>query len=212
MRTGLVDRGRGIDADDAAGPLLSREAGDHASQGRSGDRADDDGVEENPELLLLFFDLSGPIRETEPSQSVVRCSRGNRIRRAARCFDVGDRLLPARLETDAETGRRQSHVGAHQTGEHDIADPVIDRIGPVHPGLLHEDALHSQMSGDGRDLAGVVGLHTADGDECVCALRTGFGHQVLEFADLVAAKCQTTVAVFSLRPDRRPTEMLRQAL
>jgi hypothetical protein len=63
---GLVDRRRGVDPEHparaAAGVLEGGEPSDHASVRRAGDRADDDGVEDDAELLLLLDDLVGPVR------------------------------------------------------------------------------------------------------------------------------------------------------
>ncbi|KAJ3472248.1 hypothetical protein NLI96_g13385 [Meripilus lineatus] len=65
--------------------------------------------------------------------------------------------------------------------------------------LLHEHALHPEMRGDGRDLAGLVRLHAADRHERVGALRERVGDEVFELARLVAAERKAAVAVLALR-------------
>ena len=134
----------------------------------------------------------------------------NRVRRAAGLLDVVDRLFPALLEADAEAGLHEPHVGAHDAAEHDVADPVVDDVRPVHPALLHEHAAKPEMGRDGGDLARVVRLHAADRDERVAAPRERVGDEVLELARLVAAEGEAGVAVVALGPDRGAAQMLRQ--
>ncbi len=117
-----------------------------------------------------------------------------------------DRLLPRLLEPDAEPGGREPHVGAHEPRQQDVADPVVHRVRPVDPVLLHEHGLQPEVRGDGGDLPGVVGLHAADRHERVGALRERVGHEVLELAGLVAAEREAAVARprASPRCGRRP--------
>ena len=86
-----------------------------------------------PSSRLLLGDLLRPAREAEPAERVVRRARRDRVRRAAGRLDVGDRLLPALLEADPEPGRVEPHVGAHEAAELDVADAVVDDVGPVDP-------------------------------------------------------------------------------
>ena len=72
---------------------------------RAGDRADDDRVEEDAELALLLLDLVRPAGEAEPAERMVGRAGRDRVRRAAARLDVGERLLPALLEADAEARR-----------------------------------------------------------------------------------------------------------
>ena len=183
------------------------EARDHAGVRRSGDRAHHDRVEEHAELALLRGDLVRPVREAEAAEPVVGCAGRDRVRRAARLLDVRDRLPPRLLEPDAEPGRRESHVGAHEPRQQDVADPVVHGIRPVDPVLLHEHGLHAEVRGDGGDLPGVVGLHAADRDERVGALGERVGHEVLELAGLVAAEGEAAVHVLALHPDAGAAEV-----
>jgi hypothetical protein len=58
----------------------------------------------------------------------------------------------------------------------------------------------------------VVGLHPADGDERVAALRERVGDQVLQLAGLVAAVRDTGVAVLALGPQGRAAEVFGEAV
>jgi len=70
-----------------------------------------------------------------------------------------------------------------------------------------------RLTGDGRDLAGVVALDPADRDQGVAALGERVGDEVLELARLVAAVCEPGVAVLALRPDvDAAAEVLREPL
>ena len=111
-----------------------------------------------------------------------------------------ERLLPARPESDVEARVRQPHVGAHDPREQDVADPLVARIVPVDPVLLHEDALQAEVRSDGGDLARVIRLHAADRHERVAALRERVGGEELELPRLVAAVREAGVAVVALRP------------
>src|SRR5690606_32571333 len=202
--------GRRVDADDASlwaarvGEL--GESGDHACLGAARDRADDDRVEEDAEFAFLGGHFVGPVGETETAERVVGGARRNGVRRAAGFLDVADGLLPAFLEADAELGADEPDVRAGQSAEQDVADPVVDGIRPVDPTFLDQDAFHPGAGGHRGDLASVIGLHAADGDEGVAALRQGVGDQVLELAGLVATEGDAGVAVFPLGPDRRAAE------
>ena len=99
-----------------------------------------------------------------------------------------------------------------QPADQDVADLVVHGVGPVHPTLLHEHALEPGAGGDGGDLAGVVGLHAADGDERVAALGERVGDEVLQLAGLVAAVRDTGVAVLALGPEGGAAEVRGQPL
>src|SRR5690606_28619225 len=112
---------------------------------------------------------------------------GDGVRLAARLLDLAQGLLPALLEADPEPGPHQPYVGPGEPADEDVADLVVHGVRPVDPALLHEHALEAGAGGDGGHLAGVVGLHAADGHQGVAALVEGVGDQVLQFAGLVAA-------------------------
>src|SRR5690606_7006284 len=202
---GLGRFGRRVDPDDPSlratlvGEL--REAGDHPGLRAAGDRADDDGVEHHAQLALLLGDLMRPVGEAEPAERVVGSTRRDRIGLATGFLDLADGLLPAVFELDAELGLHQAHVGAGEPADEDVAHLVVDGVRPVDPAFLDQHAFHADASGDRRDLAGVVGLHTADGDERVAALRQCVGDQVLELAGLVPAEGDAGVAVLAFGPD-----------
>ena len=143
---------------------------------------------------------------------MVRCAGGNGVRLAAGRLDVGDGLIPALLEADAEAGLHQPHLRTHQAAELDVADAVVRHVRPVDPALLNEHNVHAQVGADGRHLPGVVRLDPADRHERVAALGASVGDQVLELARLVAAVGETAVAVVALGPQVRPAEVSRQAL
>ena len=75
-----------------------REPRDHACVRRSGDRADDDRVEEHAELALLRLDLARPRGKPEAAEGMVetlpRESRGLPATR----HNICECLLPALLE------------------------------------------------------------------------------------------------------------------
>lgn len=72
---GLLDLARGVNANDLAGAravLLSElEAGDDTSHGRASDGADEDGVEEDAQLLLLGLNLESPSGKAKATERVV---------------------------------------------------------------------------------------------------------------------------------------------
>lgn len=89
-------------------------------------------------------------------------------------------------------------ICAHQTGQLYIPDFFIRRIFPSgDPVFLDEGDVQAEGGGGGGDLAGVIGLDAADGDEGVAALGEGFGEEVLQFAGLVPAKGEGRVEVFA---------------
>ena len=125
---------------------------------------------------------------------------------------VRERLLPARLEPDPEAGRVEADVRAHEAAHQDVARAVVRDVRPLHPVLLDEHALQARVRSDSRDLAGVVGLDAADGDERVAALGDRVREEVLQLAHLVAAEGEAAVAVLALGPDRRAAEVPREAV
>ena len=196
--------GGAVDADHAARALLACEAGDHARLRAAGDRADDHRVEEHAELALLLLHLGRPAREAEAAERVVRRAGRDRVRLAAGLLDLGQRGLPARLDADAEAGVDEPHVRAQHAAELDVADAVVDDVRPLDPALLDQDRREPEASGDGGDLARVVGLHAADRDERVAALLERLGDEELELAGLVAAEGEPAVAVVALGPQVAP--------
>ena len=231
---------RAVDPDHAARPLLRGEAGRHPRLGRSRHRADDHGVEEDAELLLLLGHLLRPARVAEAAQRVVGRAGRDRVWLAAARLDVGERLLPALLEADAESrsrGPRQQlllvpwpetmtcrrrrrrqlglndpHLGAEDPRQEDVPDAVVDDVRPVDPALLDEHAGESCAGGGGGHLPCVVRLHAADRDERVAALRQRVRDQVLQLARLVPAEGEARGDVVALGPERGAAEVLGQAL
>ena len=138
-----------------------------------------------PSSRLLLLHLVGPVGEAEPAERVVGGAGRDRVGRAAGPLDVVERPLPAVLELDAEPGRVEPDVGAHDPGQQDVADLVVDRIGPVDPALLHQHGLQAELGRDGGDLPGVVGLHAADRHQGVGAL----GERVRERGTRACGSC-----------------------
>ena len=132
---------------------------------------------------------------------MVRRAGGDRIGLAALPADILERVLPALLEADAETLVDQLDMGAEDAAHQDVADPVVDRIVPVDPALLHQPALEAELGGDRGDLAGVVGLDAADRHQRVAPLRQRLGHQVFELPHLVAAEGEAGIHVLALGVD-----------
>ena len=128
----------------------------------------------------------------------------NRVRLAARLDDGVERALPTVADPDVEAGRVEADVATHDPRQLDVADLVVDDVGPVDPGLLHRHRLEPEVGGDARHLAGVVRLHPTDRDQRVAALGERVGHEVLELAGLVAAERDPGVAVLPLGPDLHP--------
>jgi hypothetical protein len=125
----------------------------------------------------------------------------NGIGLAAAPFHFFQRVFPAAPEPDVEPLVDQPHVGAHQPAHHDVADPVVHRIGIVHPVFLHQHAGQAQLGGHRRHHARVVGLDAAYRDQRVATLFQGLRNQVFQLAQLVAAERQAAVAVFALCVD-----------
>ena len=90
------------------------------------------------------------------------------------------------------------HVGAHDAAQHDVADPVVDRVLVRDPGLLHQPAFHADLGRDRRHLARVVRLHAADRDQRVGVRGDRVGNDVFELAQLVAAEREAGIAVLAL--------------
>lgn len=75
------------------------------------------------------------------------------------------------------------------------------RVLPINPVLLHKTGGEAGVCGGGGDLAGMVGLDAADGDEGRGVLGEGVGDEVLEFAGFVAAVGEGGVEVFAFGVD-----------
>src|SRR5699024_1272351 len=170
------------------GALEGGDSGEHAGMRRAGHGAHDDGVEEDAELLLLLGDLIGPVREAEAAEPVLRGSGRDRVRLPSGLLDLGQGALPARADADVESRRIETDIGAHDARELDIADLVVARVLPIDPAVLHEAGLETEVGGDGRGLAGVVGLIAADRDEGVRARGEDVGNDVFELARLGPAE------------------------
>ena len=82
--------------------------------------------------------------------------------------------------------------------EQDIADAVVDGVLMRHPAFLHQTALHADLGRNGRNHAGVVGLHAADRDQRIGVGGDRIGNDVFELAQLVAAEGEAGIAVLAL--------------
>ena len=179
--------------------------------GRPGHRAHDDGVEEDTKFTLLHGDLVGPHGKAQPAEPVIGCARRDGIWDAATLFDIGECLLPGVPKADREASRVEPNLSTHDPAEHDVADPVVHSVRPVNPFLLYENAFKTEVSSDGSNLAGVVGLIAANRNERVGTLRNDVGNDVFEFAGLVAAKREPAVDIFPFGPDLRAAEVVAEA-
>ena len=198
LRAGLRRGSRCVDADDSAGAAVLRESHQHTGMRGAGDRADDDIVEPDAELLLLRPHLLGEADVPEPAELVHRGARRDGIGLPALRLHVLDRPLPALPNPDVEALVDQLDLRPHHAAHQDVADPVVDGVLERHPALLHQAALHAELGGDRRDLARVVRLHPSDGDQGIGVRRDGVGHDVLELADLVAAEGEARIAIVAL--------------
>ncbi len=142
---------------------------------------------------------------------MVRGSGGDGVRHPAGGANLIQRLLPAGFDADPELRFDKLHVGAHDPGQQDIADPVVKRVRPVDPAFLYQHGLEAQTCRDRGNLPGVVGLHPADRDQRVRSLRQRVWHEVLQLANLVATVGEPGIAVLPFRPDRC-SQMLRQPI
>src|SRR5262249_17343076 len=155
-------------------------------------------------------DLFGKADEAEAAQPMVRRPGRNRIGVTTLPAHILERILPAPLELDTETLLHQLDLGAHEPAQQDVADTVVDGIGIVDPILLNETAFEPELGGDGRHLARVVGLDTADRDQRVAVLLQRLRDQVFELSDLVAAERQSAVAILAFCIDLNlPAKMPR---
>ena len=169
--------------------LQRGEAGDHAGVRGAGDRAHDDRVEEDAELLLLLGDLVRPVGEAEPAERVLGRAGRDRVRRAAGVLDVA-RARPATMSRMPMS----KPDGSSRTSAPMMRDsrmlPTLSLTGSgqsTHFSCTRRH-LQAELGRDGRDLAGVVGLEAADGDQRVGALGERVRDEVLELAGLVAAE------------------------
>ena len=212
---GLLQGGGGVDPEDPAldaGQLLEGgKPGDHPGVRRARHGADDDGVEEDPEGLLLLGDLERPVGEPQSAVLVLGGSGRDRIGGAAGLLDFAQGVFPRVADTDVEAGGVEATVRAHHPGEQDVADLVVHRVLPRDPLLLHETALHAQVGGDRGHLAGVVGLIAADRDQGVGPRGDGVRDDVLHLADLVTAIGQAGGDVLALGPDLGAAQVLGEA-
>ena len=116
-------------------------------------------------------------------------------------------------DADVEAVVDQPHVGAHDAAQHDVADPVVDRVLVRDPGLLHQPAFHPDLGRDRRHLARVVRLHAADRDQRVGVRGDRIGNDIFELAQLVAAEREAGIAVLTLGVELdRIAQMRAQAL
>jgi hypothetical protein len=78
---------------------------------------------------------------------------------------------------------------------------VIPLVLPVDPFLLDKLAFQAKAGCYAGDLAGVIGLNAADGDERVAGLGEGVWDEVFEFAGFVAAAGDGRVEVVAFGVD-----------
>ena len=87
-----------------------------------------------PSSLLLLLDLVRPSWRSPGRRAGGRTRRpGSAYGVPPRGLDLVERLLPAAPEADVEAGVVEPHVGAHDPRQQDVADPVVDGVGPVDP-------------------------------------------------------------------------------
>src|SRR2546428_6096263 len=179
---------RAIDTDYSSRTVLSSEAREHPCLGAARDRAHDDRVEEQSDLMFLLLYLQGPLSEANSTKPMVGRSCRNAIRLTTRGLDLAECLLPARLEANAEPFFHEPHVGSQDPAEEDVADLVVHRIGPIDPALLDQYTFHSQSSRNGGDLARVIRLNPTDGKPSVATLSQRGSKQILNVTSRVAAR------------------------
>ena len=194
----LLRRRRGVDPDHLALTPVLGEADRHAGVGRAGHRADDDIVERKPKFALLRAHLLGEADIAESAVLVHRRAGGNRVGPPALRLDLLERVLPALADADVKTVVDEPHVGAHDAAEHDVADPVVDRILVRDPGFLHQPAFHADLGCDRGHLASVIRLNAADRHQRVGVRGDGVRNDVFELAQLVAAERKAGIAVVAL--------------
>ena len=82
-----------------------------------------------------------------------------------------------------------------------------------HPAFLHQPALHADLGSNGRNHAGVIGLHAADRDQRIGVGGDRVGDDVFELAQLVAAIGEARIAILPLGVELDlPAEMAREPL
>ena len=91
----------------------------------------------------------------------------------------------------------QANVGAQNVAQHDVADPIVDRILMRRPGFLNEAAFHADLCGDRRHHAGMVRLNAADRNQLVGIGGDRVGHDIFELAQFVAAERQPGIAILA---------------
>src|SRR5258706_11702861 len=129
---------------------------------------------------------------------MVRGAGRDRIRLPARGDDRVEGPLPAVADADVEARGVEAHIAAQDARKLDVADFVVDDVGPRDPRLLHRDRLEAEVSCHAGDLAGVVRLHAADGDEGGAALRQRLRDGGFAVAGLVATEPDSRVAGLAL--------------
>ena len=145
--------------------------------------------------------FASPVGEAQSAERMVRGAGRDWVRLAASGHDRVEGPLPTVADADVEPGGVEAHIAAQDARELDVAHLVVDDVGPRNPRLLHGDGLQAEVGCHTCDLAGVVRLHAADGNERVAALCQCLGDEVLELAGLVAAEGDSRVAILALGPD-----------
>ena len=178
------------------------EADDHAGLGRAGDDADDDVVEPKPELRLLRAHLLGEADIAEAAKFVHRGAGRDGVGLAALAsltdWIASSQLLRMPISKPSSTS---AAVGAHDAGQQDIADAVIDGVLVRHPAFLHETHFIPILAATAATMRVWLDC-TPPIETSVSAFeRDGVGHDIFQLAQLVAAERQAGIAVVALGVD-----------
>lgn len=154
LRPGLLNLSAGVDTNNLslalALELLEERADEETGVGRAGDTADDDGVEEDAEGLLLLLNLEERFEQTASTELVQRCSgrdvvrlskekrrvserslsisRGGTTYLASSVLDTLDSVSQRGLVLDGETSGGESNVSSHQSRKLDVPNRSVDSL------------------------------------------------------------------------------------
>ena len=135
----------------------------HPGVSRTGHCAHDHIFERETELPFLSAHFFGEADITEAAKFMDGSARRNPVRLSPFRFDILDRGLPAVTDSDIEALVDQFHFRAHDAAQHDVANPIVERILMRHPVFLDEAALHADLGRGGRHHPSVVGLNATNG-------------------------------------------------
>ncbi|KAJ6168851.1 inositol-3-phosphate synthase [Penicillium chrysogenum] len=164
LRPGRLNRRRSINPNNPPlrirriQPLKQLKPSNHPGKSRPRNSTNKHRIKENPHLPLLLPNLKRPPRKPKSTKRMVRRPSRNIVG----FLPITPRLLHNPLHgilmLDPEPGRVEPHIRAHQPRQLDVARALVAR---------------ARACGDGGDLARVVALHAADGDEGRAALGLG---------------------------------------